>query len=81
MLHTLAIYHLSYILRSPPHYKQNFLISMTEEELIKTHANALLKIIDREWQLTRPKLELAVRETVKNIIVEATVKARLEGNS
>lgn len=54
---------------------------MTDKEMIELHGNVILKIIDREWQLTRAELEHAVREAVRNIVGECKAKERLESQN
>jgi hypothetical protein len=51
---------------------------MTDKQMIEMHSNAILKIIDNEWQLTREELEQAVQKTVTHIILEAAAKVRLD---
>jgi hypothetical protein len=51
---------------------------MTKKQMIEAHGNAMMKIIDNEWQLTAAQLKRAVRQSVGHIIAETEARARLE---
>jgi len=51
---------------------------MTKKQMIEVHGNAIMKIIDSEWQFNPAQLKRAVREAVSHIIAETEARARLE---
>ena len=52
--------------------------TMTKKQMIEVHGNAIMKIIDSEWQFNPAQLKRAVREAVSHIIAETEARARLE---